>query len=270
MKSLRYAGALAAMLFLAACGTPVDQLNNTQIAGGSAFTQRLAQEYRDLANFEASRMADYTDAYYFAQKGLAAAAGNPVPPADLSEFDIPAEWQGIAADARARLVAALDGNARTTDPENAAIAQVKFDCWLENLEERVQFDQIAACHDEYAAAVEVVPPAPSEAVYFVFFDWDRSDITPAAQSVLDRVAQDFFAGQFAGIDVDGHADRSGSDQYNIGLGQRRANAVAAALVARGVPAGVIATQTFGERVPLVETPDGVREPSNRRAEIRFQ
>ena len=65
----------------------------------------------------------------------------------------------------------------------------------------------------------------------------------------------------------GHADRSGTPQYNQRLSQRRADAVAAELVRRGVPRNAMAIQAFGESRPLVPTADGVREPQNRRVEI---
>ena len=71
------------------------------------------------------------------------------------------------------------------------------------------------------------------------------------------------------ISIVGHADRSGSDAYNIRLSQRRAAAVGQALAAGGVPSDTISTSGVGESQPLVPTPDGVREPSNRRAEIQI-
>ena len=73
-----------------------------------------------------------------------------------------------------------------------------------------------------------------------------------------------------GIEATGHADRSGSDQYNMGLGLRRANAVKAELIKDGVPAANIVILSRGETMPLVQTADGVREPQNRRVEIVLQ
>ncbi|MFM9828640.1 MAG: OmpA family protein, partial [Sphingomonas sp.] len=67
----------------------------------------------------------------------------------------------------------------------------------------------------------------------------------------------------------GHADRSGSVQYNVGLSQRRANAVKAYMAAHSIPEGVITTQAFGEGQPRVQTADGVREVQNRRVEINY-
>ena len=67
----------------------------------------------------------------------------------------------------------------------------------------------------------------------------------------------------------GHADRSGSSQYNVGLSQRRADAVRSYMTARGVADTRISTEAFGESQPRVPTADGVRELQNRRVEITY-
>jgi len=67
----------------------------------------------------------------------------------------------------------------------------------------------------------------------------------------------------------GHADRSGSTSYNVGLSQRRADAVRSYLSARGVPDTRISSEAFGESQPRVPTADGVRELQNRRVEISY-
>ncbi|MDB5672046.1 MAG: flagellar motor protein MotB, partial [Alphaproteobacteria bacterium] len=105
--------------------------------------------------------------------------------------------------------------------------------------------------------------------FMVFFDWDKSDITPQAAAILDNAAAAYQQTGQAQVMLAGHADRSGSDQYNVGLSQRRADSVKAYLAGHGIPDGVITTQAFGESKPLVETADGVREPQNRRVEITF-
>jgi outer membrane protein OmpA-like peptidoglycan-associated protein len=103
----------------------------------------------------------------------------------------------------------------------------------------------------------------------VFFDWDKSDITSEAASILDNAAAAYQQTGSASIVLAGHTDKSGSDQYNQGLSQRRADAVKAYLAGKGIPDGAMTTEAFGESRPLVETADGVREPQNRRVEITF-
>jgi OOP family OmpA-OmpF porin len=122
-----------------------------------------------------------------------------------------------------------------------------------------------------APAAAVPPAAPlANAVYFVFFDFDKSAITPAAQDILNTVVSDARRTSANRLNVVGHTDTSGSPAYNQRLSERRATAVREALVQRGVPAGQITTRGVGESQPLIATGDGVREPSNRRAEVRFQ
>jgi outer membrane protein OmpA-like peptidoglycan-associated protein/opacity protein-like surface antigen len=108
-----------------------------------------------------------------------------------------------------------------------------------------------------------LPPA------IVYFGWDEDDLTDRARQTLNEVAQNYRATGQAAVTLAGHADRSGSAGYNVGLSQRRANAVRDYLVSLGVPGGSITSQAFGETRPAVETADGVREPDNRRVEITF-
>ncbi|MBC7799821.1 MAG: OmpA family protein [Gemmatimonadaceae bacterium] len=118
-----------------------------------------------------------------------------------------------------------------------------------------------------------LPPCPPAAVtpgpFLVFFDWDRSMITAEAASILDRAAEQFAATGQTSVMLAGHADKSGKDDYNVALSQRRAEAVKAYMATKGVPDAAMAMEGFGESRPLVDTADGVREPQNRRVEITF-
>jgi OOP family OmpA-OmpF porin len=110
------------------------------------------------------------------------------------------------------------------------------------------------------------PPAMGDA-FMVFFDFDRSNITPTAATTIQQAAARAKSGQKTRIGVTGHADRSGADAYNMALSLRRANAVKDQLVREGIPAANITVVGRGESQPLVQTADGVREPQNRRVEI---
>ncbi|TVV69984.1 OmpA family protein, partial [Sphingomonas solaris] len=105
--------------------------------------------------------------------------------------------------------------------------------------------------------------------FIVFFDWNKSNITTEAAGILDNAAAAYASGGSASVMLAGHADKSGSDSYNVGLSQRRADAVRAYLAGKGIPETALSTEAFGESRPLVETADGVREPQNRRVEITF-
>lgn len=126
------------------------------------------------------------------------------------------------------------------------------------------------------APVPVAAPAPAPAPkampqvaknFIVFFDFDKAAITPEANRVIQQAATAVKSSGGARIDLSGHTDLSGSDKYNQALSQKRAEAVKAQLIAQGVPAGQIVTVAKGKTSPMVATPDGVREPQNRRVEI---
>jgi outer membrane protein OmpA-like peptidoglycan-associated protein len=117
-----------------------------------------------------------------------------------------------------------------------------------------------------APVVAAAAPVAAAKTYLVFFDWNKADLTDRARQIIGEAAGARGTG-VTRIEVNGFTDRSGSDQYNQGLSVRRANAVAAELVRRGVPRNEIMTRGFGEANPLVPTADGVREPQNRRVEI---
>ncbi len=118
------------------------------------------------------------------------------------------------------------------------------------------------------AAPVVQPPQPGGVArtYLVFFDWNRADLTDRARQIIAQAADAARAAPTR-LEVSGHADRSGTPQYNQVLSRRRAEAVAAELVRRGIARTEISIQAFGESRPLVPTADGVREPQNRRVEI---
>jgi len=113
------------------------------------------------------------------------------------------------------------------------------------------------------------PPPAAQKVFLVFFDWDKYNITPEGEKIIELAAQQYKAGGSVRIQVNGYTDTTGSFAYNQRLSERRANAVAARLAALGVARSdmAVAGHSFNDlRVP---TPPGVREPQNRRVEIVF-
>jgi len=296
MKALWRATGLVLIILLGACASPdyweVGRMKMT----GPAFQKFLHQGYVGLARDE-DEEGDYRDAGHFAAKGLAVAEGQAVGPVAMSARKIPAANVTELTDARARLIAALNRGAATKAPMEAADAQVMFDCWMQEQEENFQPRDIARCRDGFYAAIAaveealkpkpvmaepapepepepepapmVVEPQPLPGPFLVFFDWDRATISADAQAILNDAA---VAARMIGagrIAVTAHADRSGSDDYNMGLSRRRAEAVKSALQRLGVGGLQVEVFARGEADPLVRTADGVREPQNRRASITF-
>jgi ABC-type transporter MlaC component len=101
----------------------------------------------------------------------------------------------------------------------------------------------------------------------VFFDWDKSTLSPQAIATIREAAAAYKATGGARIANVGNTDTSGSTDYNMALSIRRADAVKRALIQNGVPAAAIETAGRGQTNLLVLTADGVREPQNRRVEL---
>jgi len=118
------------------------------------------------------------------------------------------------------------------------------------------------------APAPVAAPAPAPArTYLVFFDWDKAVITPRATDIIADAANASHSTTVTQLKVNGYTDSSGPAGYNMKLSLRRANNVAALLVADGVPKNEIVIKGFGETHLLVPTGPNVREPQNRRVEI---
>jgi iron complex outermembrane receptor protein len=130
-------------------------------------------------------------------------------------------------------------------------------------------------NEEPAPTAAFVPPptvAPTPSVpksYLVFFDFDKSDLTPQATEIVDQAAKNAGPAKITQLTVTGHTDTVGSDAYNLRLSRRRAESVATQLEKDGIPSGEIEIVAKGKRDLLVPTADGVREPQNRRVQIVY-
>ncbi|MGF1561220.1 MAG: OmpA family protein [Geminicoccaceae bacterium] len=235
---------------------------------GPEFNQALRVEYLDYADGQYDGY-QYADFDHFIRKAVNSAKGEMVLPDTVGSRRIPGDAQGELEAARARLMAALDGNARKNQPMQAAIAQVAFDCWLERTEDRAKQEFIDECKNRFNEAMLAIE-GPGIREYIVFFAFDRSDLSPIAVETLDTVVANATAGEEARVFIVGHADRAGPESYNLGLSERRARSVAGYLTANGVDEETIALDWFGETQPLVQTPDGVPEAQNRRVEITLE
>lgn len=103
----------------------------------------------------------------------------------------------------------------------------------------------------------------------VFFDWGKDDIQRDYVATLDAVAAAYLGQPDAKVIVEGHSDRSGSHWSNRRSSLRRAEAVRDYLISKGVPEHAIKIAAIGEDQPLIATADGVREPQNRRVDVRI-
>ena len=98
---------------------------------------------------------------------------------------------------------------------------------------------------------------------------NSSTLTPEAKSTLDRIAGDL-GGQRNGfmLELQGYTDGTGSEQYNIGLSQRRAEAVERYLVSKNVPLFRVSIVGLGKDNPIADNKTSTGRAQNRRVEVR--
>ncbi len=137
----------------------------------------------------------------------------------------------------------------------------------------LRYDFGGPSEPEAAPAAYVPPavtaPAPAPRSYLVFFDFNKSDLTPQATEIVDTAAKNAGPAKVTQLTVTGHTDTVGSDAYNMRLSRRRAESVAAQLEKDGIASSEIEIVAKGKRDLLVPTGDGVREPQNRRVQIVY-
>jgi peptidoglycan-associated lipoprotein len=103
----------------------------------------------------------------------------------------------------------------------------------------------------------------------IYFDLDQTDIKPEFQAQISCHAE--YLRQFpdARVRLEGNADERGSREYNLGLGERRANAVSSALSAAGASSAQLDTVSYGEERPVCRSHDESCWSKNRRVEIVY-
>lgn len=159
------------------------------------------------------------------------------------------------------LAAALAGCASNSvpdpDPESAAsAADSSADT---GADEGSGLDNGQALADDWSGELDTV----------IYFDYDQDELRPEYLALLSRHAERLATGADISVRLEGHADERGSREYNVGLGERRSQAVRRILVASGVPANHLSTVSYGEERPALQGHDERSWSMNRRVEIRY-
>jgi outer membrane protein OmpA-like peptidoglycan-associated protein len=102
---------------------------------------------------------------------------------------------------------------------------------------------------------------------YLKFDFDKAEVLPENREILSRIAGILMTSKDYQIYVYGHTDNIGTDEYNVALSERRAEAVRDYLVEAGIDARIIDTQGFGKSQPLVPGTDEAARAKNRRVEL---
>ena len=113
--------------------------------------------------------------------------------------------------------------------------------------------------------VEADPSGKRLNMPVIYFKYDSDELVEAARTNLDRIATFMSDKDQLGLVIEGHCDQRGTEEYNRALGERRANAVRAYLVGRGVADAKIKTVSYGKDMPAVEGSGETVWSQNRRA-----
>ena len=124
-------------------------------------------------------------------------------------------------------------------------------------------------NDPYADGEFMDDMSAGELGMVIYFEFDSSEVRAADQDLVSRHAMQLGNNPSASVRLEGHADERGSREYNIGLGERRAQAVRQMLMIQGVSADQISTVSFGEERPVGFGSSESDYAQNRRVEFKY-
>ncbi len=119
------------------------------------------------------------------------------------------------------------------------------------------------------AGAELDDPSSPLAQRLVYFDLDSSEVRSEFRPTVSAHARYLSQNPGAAVTLEGHADERGSREYNLALGERRANAVRSLLLADGAASAQIQTVSYGEEKPVASGHDESAWGQNRRVEIVY-
>ena len=172
------------------------------------------------------------------------------------------------------------------DPRYIWASEAKAQCGIalgylkSNTKDEVSLSKCALAYNmmnrtPQARVAAPMPEAPAprpevctaQAPGLIFFEFDSATPQQDAVETVEYVVENAGPCNWTSFTVVGHTDRAGSNAYNQGLSERRADAIEGLMTSRGISGAAITTQAKGEETPRVPTADGVRELQNRRVEI---
>lgn len=255
MKNLLVIGAVAAAL--AGCASAPQRSDRLEAARTEV--QTLAQD--PLAPQAASK--DLEQARQRLQQADTALEQKQ-PPAVIDHLAYLAQRHAEAGEARVQEARSRQEIARADEQRNRVLLEARA------READVAKAQLAATQAQLA---ELQAKQTDRGVVVtlgdVLFDSGRATLKPGADLTLDRLATYMSGNPQARVLIEGHTDNRGSDEYNDALSERRADAVAAALMRRGVPADNVKAVGRGKEYPVATNDTQAGRQQNRRVEIIF-
>jgi peptidoglycan-associated lipoprotein len=120
------------------------------------------------------------------------------------------------------------------------------------------------------AAMQGIKQGPVGVDHIIYFDLDSFTVKAEYQSALEAHARFLRADRNRRVNLEGHTDERGGSEYNLALGQKRADAVRRALVVLGVPEAQMESVSFGKEKPVAQGSDEAAYSQNRRAALNYQ
>ncbi len=136
-------------------------------------------------------------------------------------------------------------------------------CWQDNFWTPATADPKCSDKKDSPVSNKVVFSADT------FFDFNKSNLKPEGRQLLDQVAAQLNTIKLETVIAVGYTDSIGSVDYNLGLGQRRADAVKAYLVSKGIAADRIYTESKGKADPIASNATAEGRAKNRRVEVEI-
>lgn len=155
------------------------------------------------------------------------------------------------------------------DPEAAERAAQQAEIDAQRERERAAAEAERVREQERLRANPLDDPDSVLAQRVVYFDFDKSDVKPEFMAVIQAHAQYLADNPNARVTLEGHTDERGSREYNIALGNRRAQAVRRMLMFHGVADRQVATVSYGEEKPAASGQSEQAWARNRRVEIVY-
>lgn len=154
-----------------------------------------------------------------------------------------------------------------TQTEQPKMEEPKVETFEPKVEEPMMAEEPKEMMEEKAEMVETFDPDDLKVIYF---DYDKSDLSSASRDKLAINAKLLKAAAMVKIVVEGHCDERGTNEYNLGLGERRANSVKNYLTSLGISASRIKTISYGEEKPFAMGHSETAWKQNRRAHFSLQ
>ncbi len=283
------------LLFLMACSAAYEKVKKIQSDNPETFHQYLLSNYQQSATFEAEEMHDWNSAKLYSEKALRAISGENIYPEKLTYWKIPEDKLKEIKIGYNNLISIYE-EAIIYDPQNLAKAISSLDCWAEQEEEKWQTWDIEKCKNNFLTAMHaiynnlltekkdiektekntedknqvaiVTQNENKDLMQIIYFDFDKFNLSKISfntlKTFINKNKKDL-----SNYIVFGHTDTKGSDEYNLRLSIKRAEAIKQILISLGIDENKISVLGRGEKELAIKTPDNTKHPANRRAEVKI-